>query len=406
MSASDIIIVGGGMVGLATAGLFAREGFRVVLLEGGEPPSWSPDAVEGRVSALNPASRHLLAHIGVWENISRKRVSPYRRMVVWDSHSPARISFDADDQGVSSLGHIVENDLVSRCLWERLEQNYHVTLIHGKRVSGFKTEPATGNAVLELDGHDPLRGGLVVAADGAQSSLRLFAGIDVAEEDFHQDALTATIQCSRHHGGTALQVFTPSGPLAMLPLSDSRCSLVWSLDRTDADGMLSLDDESFCEQLGTHFSEQLGRLRLVGPRRRFSLQSRHATHYVVDRLALVGDAAHTIHPLAGLGANLGMQDAAALVETVTAARRDGRALAGRGVLRRYERWRRGENGAALRAMQGFNNAFGDDRGPVRQLRTAAFRTADRVAPLKRFLAQLAMGTRGDLPAACRPNLED
>jgi 2-octaprenylphenol hydroxylase len=405
MKTSDVIIVGGGMVGLTAAGLFAREGFQVTLLDGASPAPWEAGCIEGRVSALNPASRHLLTHIGVWQDISAGRAAPYTAMSVWDSHSSARITFDAATAGVPTLGHIVENELVCHRLRERLGQNYNVSLMQGVRVTGFDPDHG-GRGAIHLENGESLGCELVVAADGARSNLRALAGIELAHQDFYQDAITATLDCENSHQDTARQVFTPDGPLAMLPLSGTRCSLVWSLERGKVDNVLGLDDDGFCKQLETHFGEHLGRLTLAGPRLRFPLGSRHASRYVASRLALAGDAAHTVHPLAGLGANLGLQDAAALAETVSAAAKRGKSINGQSVLRRYERWRRGENGIVLRAMQGFKSVFGDESHLVRQLRSTGFRVADNVMPLKHGLVQLAMGARGDLPAACRPHATD
>ncbi len=405
MKDNDITIVGGGMIGLATAALFVREGFQVLLLDAGPPAHWDAASVEGRVSAISPSTRNLLDHVGVWRAIAERRVSPYTAMRVRDSHSAARIAFDAADEGVAALGHIVENALIATCLTERLGHNYNVTLRHDVRVTGFDGDD-NGQATLTLENGETVHSTLVVAADGAQSALRALAGIPMDAQDFRQDAITATLECERHHGGAALQVFTPEGPIAMLPLSDNRCSLVWSRDREQDEDLLALDAGEFCSRLEMHFSDQLGGLRLLGDRLRFPLGSRHAAVYTGTRLALVGDAAHTVHPLAGLGANLGMQDAGALVQTVATARDGGKSIDGRGVLRRYERWRRGENAIAIRAMQGFKEVFGSELAPLRQLRAAGFQFADRVMPLKHALVQYAIGTRGDLPTVCHPRTGD
>lgn len=408
MKTADVTIVGGGMIGLACACLFAREGFQVIVADAGQAASWQPSEIPGRVSALNLSTQHLLEHVGVWNAILQGRATPYRSMSVWDSDSHARIRFDAGEEGVPALGHIVENALATESMLQRLRQNYHVKLHHNARITGLEPGQIGADPViqLQLHGGEGIASRLVVAADGAQSTLRDLAGIGLAEEDFHQDAVVATLETSRPHGQTAYQVFTPRGPIAMLPLQGNLCSLVWSRDRDDSGGLLDLDAADFCRQLESHFGTHLGSIRLVGDRVRFPLGSRHAQSYLGDRLVLVGDAAHTVHPLAGLGANLGMQDAAALVETVTVARDAGKCIGSRSVLRRYERWRRGENGIAINAMKGFKSIFGSSIPPLRHSREAAFRIADGVVPLKHRLAQYALGTRGDLPIACRPSVRE
>ncbi len=408
MKTADVTVVGGGMVGLACACLLAREGFEVIVADAGPVASWNPAEIPGRVSALNLATRHLLEHVGVWDAILEGRATPYRAMSVWDSDSGARIRFDAAEEGVPALGYIVENALVTVAMLERLRQNYRVGIRHEVPIDGMESADSDADGVvrLRLRGGETVASRLVVAADGARSTLRALAGIGADEQDFHQDAVVATLETSRPHGQTAYQVFTPRGPIAMLPLQGNQCSLVWSRDREDDEDLLALDAAEFCGRLEGHFGSQLGSVGLVGDRLSFPLGSRHAESYLGNRLALVGDAAHTVHPLAGLGANLGMQDAAALVETVAAARDAGKGIGSRSVLRRYERWRRGENGIAINAMKGFKRVFGSTLGPVRHSREAAFRVADGVMPLKHWLAQYALGTRGDLPMACRPAIEE
>ncbi len=408
MRAADVTVVGGGMVGLACACLFAREGFEVIVADAGRAAPWNPSDVPGRVSALNLATRCLLEHVGVWDSILEGRATPYRAMSVWDSGSGARIRFEAGEEGVSELGHVVENALVTDAMLERLRQNYRVSIRHDVPIEGM--EPANGDADrlirLRLRGGESIASQLVVAADGARSTLRTLAEIGSNEQDFNQDAVVATLETSRPHGQTANQVFTPRGPIAMLPLQGNLCSLVWSRDREDNEDLLAMDAAEFCGRLEGHFGSRLGSVGLIGDRQRFPLGSRHAESYLGNRLVLVGDAAHTVHPLAGLGANLGMQDAAALVETVTKARDAGKDIGSRSVLRRYERWRRGENSIAINAMKGFKRVFGSTLEPVRQSREAAFRVADGVLPLKHWLAQYALGARGDLPMACRPAMDE
>lgn len=409
MKPVDVTVVGGGMIGMATACLLAREGFQVLLVDLGNPPAWQENMVPGRVSALNLATRCLLENIGVWDTIKERNAMPYQAMSVWDSHSNAQIHFDAGEESVEALGYIVENDLVAYTMYERLRQNYQVTLKYGCKVATLESADRNANeddtVRVGLDNGEIVTSGLVVAADGARSSLRELAGIELVTQDFQQDAIVATLSCSTPHHDTAFQVFTPEGPIALLPLTGERCSLVWSRDREMVPQLMSLDESEFCGLLAEHFADHIGELRLLGERLRFPLRSRHASGYLADRLVLVGDAAHTVHPLAGLGANLGIQDAAALVETLSAAKAGGKRIGSQSVLRRYERWRRGENGLAINAMKGFKSIFGSSLAPVRQARESGFALADSVMPLKHILAQYALGVRGDLPAACRPSVD-
>ncbi len=407
MKNSTITVVGGGMVGLAGACLLAREGFPVVVVDGGAPPSRNASNAIGRVSALNLATRHLLAHVGLWETITKERCTPYQAMSVWDSDSAARIQFHSREEKVPALGYIIENDLLTHVMWDCLHHNYQVKLRYGVCIRGLTPLPEADHAIrLELADGECIDSALVVAADGSQSILRSLASIGVIEQDFFQDAVTATIATTRPHQFTAYQAFTPQGPIAMLPLDGNCCSLVWSRDRDPTDDLLDLDETEFCRRLEQHFGSHLGSLHLVGGRRRFPLGSQHAKRYASRRLVLVGDAAHTVHPLAGLGANLGMLDVAALVETVTAARDAGKGIGNHSILRRYERWRQGENGIAIQAMKGFKNLFGSNHPLLRYSRQSGFRVANHIHPLKHWLAQYALGTRGDLPRVCLPPDEE
>ncbi len=401
---ADVTVVGGGMIGLACACLFAREGFQVVVVDAGLPPSRNASDVVGRVSALNCSTQHILMHVDVWESIQGGQCTPYQTMRVWDSDSTAQIQFEAQEEGVPTLGHIVENSLVTASMLDRLRQNYHADLRYGEQVIRLESGKSGNEPTIRLDleGGKRITSRLVVAADGAKSTLRTLAGIDWVEQDFHQDAVVATLEISRSHHQTAYQVFTPQGPIAMLPLMGQYCSLVWSRDRDDTDDLLALETHEFCRRLEQYFQPDLGFLRLIGDRRRFPLASQHAKTYHHSRLVLVGDAAHSIHPLAGQGANLGMLDAAALVETVAAARDAGKSIGNHSVLRRYERWRWGHNSMAIQVMKGFKNLFGSRLPALRISRAAAFRIAGNVRPLKHSLVQYALGIRGDLPKACYP----
>ena len=400
MSGSDIAIAGGGLIGLASACLLARRGLKIDVIESADPVTWDPGQISSRVSAINIATHRLLQSVGVWENIVDQRATPYRHMQVWDTHSKAKISFEAIEYAQAQLGWIIENNLIVSAMQERLKHNYNVRLHFGTAIENIET--ANGAISLITSSRGPsIQSKLIIAADGGESKIRSLSGIETKQESFDQDALVATVQCEKHHGYSALQCFTPTGPVAMLPMHDNYCSLVWSCDRVQSDNLMSLNNLAFSNELEKLFVERLGRLRVLDNPMRFPLHNRHANTYIADRIALVGDAAHVTHPLAGLGANIGMLDAAALAETICNALDQGKSLGSQSVLRRYERWRKGENRLVLSAMKAFKNVFGSTDPGLRQLRQSGFLLADTVAPLKRELAAHAMGLSGDLPKVCR-----
>ncbi len=402
MSQYDVAIIGAGMVGATLASALAVRGLRVVVFDRGSPPSFTADHYDMRVSALGSAAECVFQNLGVWSTIASRRVAPYRRMYVWDAGSSGAISFDAADLGESRLGHIVENGLVAYALHESLRRIDNARVLWGTVVKRIHTSDIDAVAI-ETDA-EVFVARLLIGADGAGSWVRKRLGIAPHREYYRQRAIVAQVRTERPHENTAWQRFLPTGPLAFLPLADGSCSIVWSCDQPLASELMQLDDATFLRRLGESFEYRLGDVTQTGPRKGFSLSRSHAAAYIAERCALVGDAAHTVHPLAGQGANLGIADAAVLAEVLTDAEVSGKDLGGRSVLRRYERWRKGENALMMSAVHGLQRLFQARSFPLRGLRGAGLRLTDLAGPLKQMIMRRAMGMSGDLPRLAKPNL--
>ena len=392
----DVLIVGGGMVGLTLASALGGSRLNVGVIEAVSPGEISLDApYELRVSALSRATQQVFQSLGAWDGIARRRISPFSHMHVWDATGSGKIDFDAQDMGVDVLGHIVENRVVQIGLLETLKSHANVDWLCPSKVSGIEYRPEGSRVALE-DGA-VLTSRLLVGADGADSRVRDAAGISVDIAPYQQKGVVCVVKSQHHHRFTAWQRFLPNGPLAFLPLADGTCSIVWSTLDAEADELMRLDDDAFCRRLEQAFEFTLGEVESIGPRGAFPLKRRHAQCYVQQGVALIGDAAHTIHPLAGQGVNLGSLDAASLAEVLLEADKNGRDIASMTVLRRYERWRRGENTLMMYSMSGFKELFSNNPPALRLLRNFGLSTVDRMTPLKNQFMRRAMGLDGDLP---------
>lgn len=377
------------MIGAAAALALAKRGFKVVLLEAREPAPWqASDPEDLRVIALAPSSARLLDALGVWRGIEAARVSPYRRMCVWDAASGAELDFESTREGRAQLGWIVENKLVACKLWNALEAA-GVRRMCPAQVRGF--EAREGRIVLDLAEGESLPASLLVIADGGASRLRELAGIKVRGRDYHQRAVVAHVSSERPHAGTAWQRFTDEGPIALLPLVDGRSSIVWSLPAARAREVLALDDAAFCEAVGLASDFRLGRVTTASPRASFPLRMQVAERFAGERCVLLGDAAHTVHPLAGQGANLGLRDVAELVSVLGAARDVGSDFAALHVLARYARRRRSAGAIDAQAFDAIERVFAWQAEPLTMLRGLGLRAVDAFAPLKRALAAHAAG---------------
>lgn len=399
---TQVTIVGGGMVGATLALALAREGIQTCLVEAREPDrSWSSDSYDLRVSAITRASRQIFENLGAWPGMVDRRVTSYREMRVWDAGGSGEIHFDSADLGDADLGHIVENRVIQLALWDRFGDHASLQLISPAEISAVSL--AGGQPQIQLADGRVLNSDLLVAADGANSFIRNQADIPVQGWAYDQHAVVATVRPANGHGETAWQRFMANGPLALLPIGEDCFSIVWSTSAQQAEELLALPAASFGQALTEASQGRLGKIELVGERAAYPLRLQHAQSYVRPGLALVGDAAHVIHPLAGQGVNLGLLDAASLAEILLEARAKGRPLGDLATLRRYERARKGDNLAVQYAMDGFKRLFGSQAAPVRIARNLGLGLADRAGPLKQLFARSAQGTAmGDLPMLARP----
>jgi len=402
---ADLLIVGAGMVGSALALALQHSGLEILLLDG-SPLSIKPfdeqAAFEPRVSALSMASQRILERVGAWPGIAQRRVSPYSDMRVWDGSGTGQIHFSAASVHAEALGHIVENRVVQDGLLERLHDS-EVGLLANARLEQMRR--SGDEWLLTLADGRTLRAPLVIAADGANSAVRRLTGCETREWDYLHHAIVTSVRCAEPHQATAWQRFTDDGPLAFLPLQrDGRqewSSIVWSTTPEQAERLMKLDDSDFCAQLERAFEGRLGAVLQADPRLCVPLRQRHAKRYVAEGLALIGDAAHTIHPLAGQGVNLGFLDAAVLAEELLRAYERGERLADERVLSRFERRRMPHNLALMAAMEGFERLFQADPLPLRWLRNSGLKWVEQMPEAKALFVRQALGLSGDLPELAR-----
>jgi 2-octaprenylphenol hydroxylase len=399
----DVTIIGAGIAGSALAVALSDSGLSIALVEAQPLPETLPDpepTVSGfdpRVSALTPNSQSLLQRLGAWPTMESQRMCPYGHMTVWDSEGTAVIEFDGAEVEVSVLGHIVENRVITGSLLQCLRACKDVTLLNPARLADCSLQ-VSARVEVSLEEGEPFTTDLLVAADGALSKVRGMLDFQTREWDYGHRAVVTTVQVERPHDATAWQCFLPSGPLAFLPLPDidgrHYCSIVWSLEEDLVDDLLALEEPEFCSRLENAFEARLGKVLACSGRFAFPLRQRHAVDYVQPGVALVGDAAHTIHPLAGQGINLGLADVAVLAEEVLAAHKQGLNPGAMATLHRYQRRRKGENLSMMMAMDGFKRLFAQRSLPVRWLRNAGMRGVGRFAPIKAQLMRHAMGIDG------------
>jgi 2-octaprenyl-3-methyl-6-methoxy-1,4-benzoquinol hydroxylase len=385
----DVIVVGAGVVGAAAALRLAREGLRVAIVEAHEPGAWHADAPDLKVYAFAPDAQALLESLGVWASVASARAHPYRRMRVWDAAGGGELCFDADDFGRSHLGFIVEHQLLVARLWAALQREAGVECFCPERVAGLEQDDQ--GVVLLLQSGASLRARFLLGADGAASKVRELAGISVRENDYQQQGLVAYVQTEQPHEDTAWQRFLPTGPIAFLPCADGRCSIVWTLPQDEAQRLLDVDDASFGRELTRAFDARLGSVLSVSGRKGFPLRRRLAEPMLQGRVALIGDAAHVVHPLAGQGVNLGLRDVDALGSMIADARARGRSFDSAERWQRWARSRGSENAVAARSFEAINSLFSNDSPLPTLLRGHLLGAAGKIPPVSAFLWRRAAG---------------
>lgn len=391
MKEFDVILVGGGLVGLTVAALLAQESsLNILILEAQQSfPTWKKDKLSNRVSAISSASKNILSNLSVWQAIVDRRVSPFLGMQVWDSKEKSEITFQAKDLPAESLGYIIENEAIHAALLDKIKQCPFVECKLGVSLLDIKTydrfiEVKTADA-------NAYRAKLVIAADGVNSWVRQHLSIESKTKNYQQEAYVANVKTALSHKKIARQIFLDGGVLAFLPLADLHwSSIVWSLDEDEVKRINFADDAAFCARLGEVFP-YLGEIKATGPRQKFVLKSHCVKEYTRPRLALVGDAAHSVHPLAGLGVNMGFLDAASLAEVLLAALSSDEDIGQHAYLRRYERRRKADNLPLLIGIDLIQRLYHTDSKFIQTLRDLGLNSVNKLTFLKKFFCRYAAG---------------
>lgn len=398
----ELVIAGGGLTGLLLGVACAGVGLPVAVIDREDPATMLGDTFDGRTSAIAYGSRLVFGGIGLWDEIAPE-AEPIREIRVADDNSPLFLHYDhaelGEENGGNPLGYIVENRVLRRVLINRARTLPSLRLLAPRQVAGMVAS-LTGAAAI-LQGGERVAARLVVAADGKDSPLRKAAGIRTVEWTYPQTGIVATVRHARPHAGIAVEHFLPAGPFAILPMTGNRSSIVWTERAGLARPLLQLPPAEFAAELRARFGNFLGAVEPIGPRYAYGLSLLQAENYIARRLALIGEAAHVIHPIAGQGLNIGIRDVAALAELIIDARRFGRDIGDEAVLADYQRWRRSDAVVLAAVTDGLNRLFSNTIAPVKLARDIGLAVVNRLPPLKRLLMRHAMGTLGDRPRLAR-----
>ena len=396
----DVAICGGGMVGMSLAIALARAGMQVALLEKTTLLSQLEPSFDGRVSAIAEGSRRILEHIGAWEGMA-PYAEPILDIRVSDGGTPFFLHYDHEEVGDAPFGYIVENRYIRHALHNAAEELSNLAVLDNTSFGRFECDDA--GVTLHLEGKPAIRCRLLVGADGRHSRLRAQAGIKAIGWKYHQTAIVCTIRHELPHHGLAQERFLPAGPFAVLPMQNNHSSLVWVEPDDRVKLYLDLPEKEFVQEIAERVGGYLGKISAAGLRFSYPLSLMHARSYIGPRLALIGDAAHAIHPIAGQGVNLGFRDVAVLAELLADKFRLGLDIGSSDVLLHYQRWRRFDNTAMLAVTDSLNRLFSNSLPPVRLARDLGMWAVSKLPPLKRFFMRDAMGLAGDLPAMMKEN---
>lgn len=391
MKVYDIVVLGGGLVGLTIANFWSQKGISVAVIEKNQPDlTWNNKQFDLRCSAISRASQKIFTEIGIWSEIELTRISPYRRMVVWDALGFGEIAFDASEVFEPDLGHIIENRVMVKALWEKVRVDSNVDFFIANPPVALEVN--SDAALLTLVEGTKLSAKLIVGADGSQSWVREASGITITEQDYHQEALIAAVMTEHPHQETAWQRFLSEGPLAFLPLSSvNMSSIVWTAGKKLIERLLRLEDAQFCQELAHHFDYRLGKVISVTARKSFPLKRLHAKQYVAERIALIGDAAHVLHPLAGQGANLGLYAAKRLAEIVIEALENNVDIGSYLILRKYEREQKSRAMTMIMFTEALHKMFSSQDSGTIGIRGMGLNFINRAKVIKKKLILEAMG---------------
>lgn len=402
---TEVIIVGGGLAGLTAAALLGRAGVDCICVDRQSMPAMTDRRYDGRTTAISLASRRVLEAAGIWERVLRDgHAEPILDIKITDDIAPVFLNFDSRDVGHEPFGHIVDNKDLRHHMAATVEALPNARLLAPAGVVEYRRDKA--GVTVTLDTGQTISAPLLVGADGRGSPTREWAGIGLDKWQYRQTAIVCNVTHSKPHNNWALEHFMPSGPFAVLPLPDTedgrhRSSVVWTKHGDTAKHIIALDEAGFNAELQAQFGDYLGDVALYGERFSYPLSVIHAKSYIAPRMALVAEAAHAIHPIAGQGLNLGMRDIAALAELIVDAKRLGLDIGSPSLLTNYQRWRRQDNVTLLVVTDGLNRLFSNDVTPVKRLRQLGLGAVERLPPLKKFFMRHAMGSVGSLPRVVR-----